>query len=616
MQKRGKRYLWGIFCVCIILLSPIVTMKAASALKISYNGTNVNYTKARVKFSVNGKNIGLSGTPGILINNNSMGYYVSVFKKGLHADCVYDSSKKTLTITKFNNTVVLKQNSRTAYVNGKKKTMDVPMLKVKYKAKGVSRMMVPVSFVAKNLGYTYTWNKSTKTGMIKYNWLELNRGEQWEKYTGTQVKTSFNGEKIDSGAMPGMIVNGTAFLNGKAIFESGLGGTCVYDSTNETITVSENDVTIVYTVGSTTALVNGVSQTMANPPFRVKNRATGKYYCMVPGQFTATALGYYYHWNGKTKTSEITDVQAETEELEENKEDTNSTISGAAITFSLPAANVSAVLTNEDLYYQNQFVIKIPVDCVSYLESNPPVIANANVKDYEISLSSQGETEITFTTTKLQGYRVHNDNGLVRIEVGEPKEIYKNIVVLDCGHGGSDPGAQGGGYNEKDLTYNILYCAAKPYFDSVSSNIKVYWSRYDDTFVTLSDRAAYASKVGADLFVSLHMNSATNTAAAGTEVYYATNNNATLSSGISSKKMASALLESLLPVMGTKNRGVKTAGYAVIKNNTVPAVLIELGFISNAGDRSKITDGTYQQNAAKSIYDTLEQLFATYPTGR
>ena len=68
--------------------------------------------------------------------------------------------------------------------------------------------------------------------------------------------------------------------------------------------------------------------------------------------------------------------------------------------------------------------------------------------------------------------------------------------------------------------------------------------------------------------------------------------------------------------MGTVNRGVKTANYTVIYKNTVPAVLIELGFISNSSDRANLVDTTFQKKAAKNIYQTTRQIFQQYPTGR
>lgn len=603
-----------VFLIMICLIFPKISIQAATTLKLVYGGKNVNYTKAQVAFTLDGKSINLHNTPGILIQDTSMGYYKDIFKTGLNATCKYDSKTKKMTITKFDRTVIMTLNSKTAYVNGKKKKISVPMRKVKFVKAGVTRIMVPVRFVAESLGYTYTWSGTQKAGVMKRNWLELYIDGSWKKYTGTQAKASFDGKAINLGKMPGIVIDGTAYLNGKKVFGAAIGGTCVYDSQEQTITVEKDNNTIVFRLGTNIALVNGVETETSTQAVRVKNRATGKYYLMVPGRFTANSLGYSYTWNNSTKTSQITS-KVEKNELPSGSSDATN-VSGAAISFTLPNEVTSADIKHVDYYYKNQFSVIISGDYVSYFENNPIAVSGSTISGYTVTLTSAGKTRLLFNTTKLQGYKLHLEKGLVWIEVGNPKDVFENIVVLDCGHGGSDPGAMGGGYQEKNITYSILYTYAKAFFDSDTSNIKAYWSRYDDTFVSLSDRAAFASKVGADLFISLHMNSATNTSATGTEVYYSVNNNKTQSNGLTSKIMANMFQPELVKVMGTTSRGVKTANYTVIYKNTVPAVLIELGFISNSSDRAKLVDSSYQEAAAESIYKTTEAIFSSYPTGR
>lgn len=605
MKRRMKQILLGMLLAIFMICIPASEASAASSLALNVNGKDKVYTGTQVKFTLNGKNIDLHGTPGIVISNNSMGYYVDIFKNALKADCYYDKQTKKLTITKFDKTVSMSLGKKVAYINGKKKKMEAPMMMVRYKAAKKNRIMVPVGFVAQNLGYTYKWNNSTKTGQITSNWMELNIDGMWMKYTGTKVKASYNKKNISYGKMPGIVIDNTALLNGKKVFEKTLGATCTYDKVEDSITVSKDNVTIVYTVDSNVALVNGIEQTVDVTAQRIKNRATGKYYLMVPGRFTAMALGYYYNWNSKTKTSEITDTVVS---------QTANVASDASIYFSLPAFATGAAVTDTDCYYNNQFMITVNSDISSHLQVTPLVVNNPVVTGYDVQVSG-GNTILTFTTSKLQGYKVTVDNGMVAVKVGEPKDVYSNIVVLDCGHGGTDPGAQAGGYKEADLNYAMLYTCAKKYFDSSTSKVKAYWTRYNDTFISLDDRAAFASAVGADLFVSLHMNSATSSAS-GTEVYYSSNNNTTLQNGLNSNAMAGMYLSSVVSTFGSKNRGVKTANYVVIKKNTVPAVLIELGFISNDGDRAKLVDPTMQENVAKAIYDTTESVFEKYPTGR
>ena len=80
--------------------------------------------------------------------------------------------------------------------------------------------------------------------------------------------------------------------------------------------------------------------------------------------------------------------------------------------------------------------------------------------------------------------------------------------------------------------------------------------------------------------------------------------------------MAETLTNNLSNALGTKNRGVATADFVVIRETRMPAVLIELAFITNASDRKIITTPATQKKAAKTIYDTIVKFFKDYPTGR
>lgn len=280
----------------------------------------------------------------------------------------------------------------------------------------------------------------------------------------------------------------------------------------------------------------------------------------------------------------------------------------------LPTGITSGMVTDRDLYYNNQFEITIPGDYVSYYLQNQIVKNNKKITDVSVKLVS-GNTVITVTTSTLQGYKLSFTSKYINVIVDNPRNVYKNIVVLDAGHGGTDPGAIYNKVYESTINFEILYNKAAKYFNSPTSNIKVYYTRYNNTKIDLYDRAAFAKKVGADLFVSLHMNAAANTSAYGTEVYYSTYNTSTMK-GLSSSKLASLLVNGLSDSLGSRNRGTYDKKLIVCRYNTVPAVLIELGFMSNSNDFSLMTNSDYQEKTAKAIYETLENVFAVYPTGR
>jgi len=283
-----------------------------------------------------------------------------------------------------------------------------------------------------------------------------------------------------------------------------------------------------------------------------------------------------------------------------------------------PANLKNSMISDEDFYHEGYFVIRLKGDYVSFYNNNKIKYTSANIKNIVVSLNKDGETEIRVYTSKLQGYRIVSDNETICVDVGDPRQIYKNIVVLDPGHGGSADGAKYFGSKEKDINLKILYTVGKKYFNSDTSKLKVYYTRYTDVDISLNDRAAFAKKVGADLFVSLHMNAVVKGAESvrGSEVFYSEKNNSPNSAGLSSKKLAEILNTSICTNLGTKNRGVKEGNLVVTAKNTVPAVLIELGFMSNKDEHALLTNEEFQDKAARVIYETLLEVFEKYPTGR
>lgn len=286
------------------------------------------------------------------------------------------------------------------------------------------------------------------------------------------------------------------------------------------------------------------------------------------------------------------------------------------ITIPRPNGVSNGQITNTDYYSINRFAIKIAGDYTAFYNNNPATFNYNVIQDVSVFLNSNNETEILFSTSRLQGYEVAADDKNIYVNIGEPRDIYKNIVVLDCGHGGPANGAHYFGTDEKDINLKILYEIGKKYFDSNTSKLKVYYTRTTDVDMSLADRAGFANKIGADLFVSLHMNASTAASAYGTEVYYSENNNKVNAAGLNSKMLATLLLNNLTNSLGTDNRGAKSEKYTVVHRNTVPAILIELGFLSNKNDFALISDPVFQDNAARIIYETLCQVFELYPTGR
>ena len=284
----------------------------------------------------------------------------------------------------------------------------------------------------------------------------------------------------------------------------------------------------------------------------------------------------------------------------------------------LPVGTKKSQITDEDDYDHNKFVFTIKGDIRDYMKKKPVKYNSKKVKSIKTAYES-GSTVITVTTKKLYAYKATFSDGALSLEIAPAPDLYSKVIVLDAGHGGTDPGAKAGGVVEKEVTLSIMYDKMQKYL--TDPNMKVYWTRKTDTYVALSNRAKFAKKVGADLFVSLHMNALDASAkkkeaTSGTIVFYTRSNNKVQTGGLNSYRLAFLMLENLTDDLGLKKWDVQNSGYYVTKNNTVPAILVELGFITNSKDRAKMKKDDFRQKAAASIYETIEYAFKKYPTGR
>lgn len=122
-------------------------------------------------------------------------------------------------------------------------------------------------------------------------------------------------------------------------------------------------------------------------------------------------------------------------------------------------------------------------------------------------------------------------------------------------------------------------------------------TRSDDTFLALAERVKVAQKINADIFISIHANSGP-AAATGVETYY---------SRSVSKELANIMHKYLVQTSGLKDRGVKMASLHVTRETTMPAVLLEGGFLSNKSDEAVLFTENFQNNVAKGIVAGIKE---------
>ncbi|MDH7599206.1 MAG: N-acetylmuramoyl-L-alanine amidase [Sedimentisphaerales bacterium] len=169
-------------------------------------------------------------------------------------------------------------------------------------------------------------------------------------------------------------------------------------------------------------------------------------------------------------------------------------------------------------------------------------------------------------------------------------------VVLDPGHGGKDPGAISPlGFCEKEVNLQVAQRLAAVLR---RMGIRVIMTRDTDVFLELEERAAIANRNKADLFVSIHADSAPSRTLSGYTIYTAR------SAGDRSRWAASTIAEAM-KATGIESNGVRQADYRVLVNTNCPAVLVEVGYISNYYEAARLADPFVQQRLAQAIAEGL-----------
>jgi N-acetylmuramoyl-L-alanine amidase len=222
--------------------------------------------------------------------------------------------------------------------------------------------------------------------------------------------------------------------------------------------------------------------------------------------------------------------------------------------------------------------------------------------------------------------------------IGKPK----TRIVLDAGHGGEDPGAVGSnGTLEKDVNLAIVLELQRLFADD--ENIEIILTRFDDTFIPLVDRTTLANEKTADLFISVHCNASMKRSGGGYEVYFLSETASDM------EAMATQILENSVVELEKKkdrkrtkiqellwsmivnefinesselcylttieiprrikveNRGVKQAGFYVLRGAQMPAILVECAFLSNPVEETKLRNPAYQKRIADGLYVSVKQ---------
>ena len=181
-------------------------------------------------------------------------------------------------------------------------------------------------------------------------------------------------------------------------------------------------------------------------------------------------------------------------------------------------------------------------------------------------------------------------------------------IFIDPGHGGPDPGAIGNGVTEENVNLNVSLELAR-LLRNAGYDVMVYRTTSDENVLAdknqdLRNRARMANEWGADYFLSIHTNSSTNPEAQGAEAYV-------YRMGGASERLASSILRSISEELGSRDRGVMNANFAVLRRTNMPAVLLELGYLTNATEALNLNSPAWQKAVARAIADGIISYLGT-----
>jgi N-acetylmuramoyl-L-alanine amidase len=179
----------------------------------------------------------------------------------------------------------------------------------------------------------------------------------------------------------------------------------------------------------------------------------------------------------------------------------------------------------------------------------------------------------------------------------EPKQIN---VVIDAGHGGEDVGVSQDEITEKQIVEQVI---TKIKTFSKNKNIVFHFTRSTDKFIPLQDRTDFINTIKPDLVLSLHVNASKNSTTSGMEFYVSKESNSYEKSNLIAENFQTKFLNSNFKVAEIKN-----ANFYILKNSKVPAVIMELGYLTNESDKKNLSNNNEQNQIAKKIIECISEL--------
>lgn len=475
-------------------------------------------------------------------------------------------------------------------------------------------VMVPLRVIVEQLGYKVTWSNRTQTATIKQNKTTL------QLAAGSHTAT-VDDKAIDLPEAP-LLQNGTTLVPLRFISEN-TGTSVKWDNTAKTVYLTNPKKVVTPAKGDTTD---------TTPPADTTDQSALQAISFSDSRLTVTLNG-----TASPKYSALTNPNRIVLDLPKTafsesflngkvmnlgnvgKVDVAGDPDVAGIRYSLFSNQPSTVrvvmdLNNAQKYKvinNNKGVVIVELDGAVKPAStitngngtanngNTQVSGNPNTStdpvvvtnpDDSPSTDPNSDPTTTPTDTPSKAVPVTPSSG--------PGKDGKKLVVIDAGHGGKDSGAISiTGKYEKNFTLPVVLKIQA--LLEQEPNIDFVLTRSDDSYPTLPDRVKVANDLNADVFVSIHGNSTTSAVSpSGTEMYYSRSSSLTL---------AQIVHKHVVAALGLSDRGIHQKSLHVTRETTMPAILIEAGYLSNPTDEALMYTDAFQQQLAEAVVAGIKE---------
>ena len=558
------------------------------------NDETVKYVGTKGKITFNGENVEIYQTPSLIISDTALLSTDTDVFDATGIDFAYDDETGVITLTYGENSLLYCVGSRIVYVNGLLSRCAVaPTIFYLYDVEE-DVLYIPGRFTMENLGFYYNWNSETGTSEIStFEYIDSLKVPEDVTGEDDQGSTDNNTSEIDNTNnenSDGIISESTD--NG----ESSTGDESNNGSADENVDNPENSDNNSENTSDAAADVDAVTDD-------ITDKETGS--------------------DENTEDDGKDSIEDDTEKVTLPRKLINVFNPNEGYKFFIDGDNCAQTLklpvpngVSSSDFEMNEELLGCLTELVlkgDYSDFyTDALVDNTGEAILQIQVYYDPNTDETifkiFSDVVLGCGLSDSEDNFVNVRMDFVKNIYKKVIVMDAGHGGHDPGAQHQGYNESDLNLKIVLNCRELFKDT---DIKVYYTRIDDTFLSLYDRAAFAELVGADMFIAVHHNSSWYDTVTGTSVYWGDKDTSTSLNGLTSEKLAWRMLENLTAALDTKvfGEGAINKNFVVVRDSKAPAVLLEIGFMSNSDELSRLVKDKFSKKVARTIVDTVLDIY-------